>query len=45
MLFGMANELASFDKIINKILKDMINLPIVTYINNILIYSQAKKEY
>jgi hypothetical protein len=39
MLFGMANTLASFQNMINEIFKDMIDLGIIAYIDNILIYS------
>jgi hypothetical protein len=45
MLFGMANTPVSFPNIINKIFKDMIDLGIVTYIDDILINSQTKEEY
>jgi hypothetical protein len=41
----MANILASFQNMINKIFKDMINLGIIAYIDNILIYSQTKEKY
>jgi hypothetical protein len=44
MPFGMANAPASFHNIINEIFKDMIDLSIVAYIDDILIYSQTKKE-
>jgi hypothetical protein len=45
MLFGIANTLASFQNMINEIFKDMIDLSIITYIDDILIYSQTKKEH
>jgi hypothetical protein len=45
MLFGMANAPVSFQNMINKIFKDMIDLGIVTYIDDILIYSQTKEEH
>jgi hypothetical protein len=45
MLFGIANASALFPTINNEIFKDMINLSIVTYIDDILIYSQNKEEY
>jgi hypothetical protein len=45
LLFGIADTLASFQNIINKIIKDIINLVIVTYIYNIVIYSQTKEKH
>jgi hypothetical protein len=41
----MANAPASFQNMINKIFKDMIDLGIVTYIDDILIYSPTKEEH
>jgi hypothetical protein len=38
MPFGMANAPALFQKRMNEILKDMIDLGIVAYIDDILIY-------
>jgi hypothetical protein len=43
--FGMANASASFQNIINEIFKDMIDLGVVAYIDDILIYSQTKEEH
>jgi hypothetical protein len=45
MPFGMANALASFYNMINEIFKDMIDLGIVAYIDDILIYSQTNEEH
>jgi hypothetical protein len=45
MPFGVANTLTSFQNINKDIFKGMINLDVITYINNIFIYSQIKKEY
>jgi hypothetical protein len=45
MPFGMANAPASFQIMINEIFKDMIDLGIVTYIDDILIYSPTKEEH
>jgi hypothetical protein len=39
MLFGMANAPAAFQNIINEIIKDMIDLGIIAYIDDIVIYS------
>jgi hypothetical protein len=43
--FRTANASMSFQNMINKIFKNMINLGVVTYIDNIIIYSQIKEEY
>jgi hypothetical protein len=45
ILFGIANASASFQNMINEILYNMIDLGVVTYIDDILIYSQTKEEY
>jgi hypothetical protein len=45
MPFGLANAAASFQNMVNEIFKHMIDLSIVTYIDDILIYSQTKEEY
>jgi hypothetical protein len=45
MPFGIANAPASFQNMINEIFNDMIDLSIVTYIDNILIYSQTHEEH
>jgi chaperone required for assembly of F1-ATPase len=45
MPFGMANTPTSFQNMINEILKDMIDLGVITYIDNILIYSQTKEKH
>jgi hypothetical protein len=41
----MANAPASFQNMIHEIFKDMIDLGIVAYIDDILIYSQTKEEH
>jgi DNA integrity scanning protein DisA with diadenylate cyclase activity len=45
MPFGMANAPGSFQNMINEIFKDMIDLGIVTDIDNKLIYSQTKEKH
>jgi hypothetical protein len=45
MLFGMANAPASFQNMINEMFKDIIDLGIIAYIDERLIYSQTKEEY
>jgi hypothetical protein len=42
--FGMANAPASFQNMINEIFKDMIDLGVIAYIDDTLIYSQTKEE-
>jgi hypothetical protein len=42
---GIANTATSFQNMINEIFKDIIDLGVVTYIDDILIYSQTKKEH
>jgi hypothetical protein len=43
MPFGIANTSVSFQNMTNEIFKDMIELGVVTYINDILIYIQKIK--
>jgi hypothetical protein len=45
MPFGMVNAPASFQNMINKIYKDMIDLAVVAYIDDILLYSQTEEEH
>jgi hypothetical protein len=45
MLFGIGNASMSFRNMINTIFKHMIDLGILTYIDNIFIYSQTKEEH
>jgi hypothetical protein len=45
MPFGMANAPKSVQNLINEIVKAMIDLGIVAYIDNILIYSHTKEEH
>jgi hypothetical protein len=45
MPFGMANTPASVQNMIKEIFKDMIDLGVVTYMNDILIYSQTNEEH
>jgi hypothetical protein len=45
MPVGMANAPASFQNMINEIFKDMIDLGVVTYIDDVLIYSQTKEKH
>ena len=45
MPFGLANALSSFQNFINNILYGMLDEFCTAYINDILIYSNSKKEY
>ena len=45
MLFGLANAPSSFQNFINNILHGMLDIFCITYINNILIYSNSKKKH
>jgi hypothetical protein len=45
MPFRIANAPASFQNMSNEIFKNMINLGVVAYIDDILIYSQIKEEH
>jgi DNA-binding transcriptional regulator YhcF (GntR family) len=45
MLFEIANRLTLFLNIINKIFKYMLDLGIITYIDNRHIYSQTKEKH
>ena len=40
MLFGLSNALASFQGYINKILAEKLNIFIIVYLDNILIYTK-----
>jgi hypothetical protein len=43
--FGLTNSPATFQRFINNILFDYLNVFCIVYINNILIYSQSQKEH
>jgi hypothetical protein len=45
MPFTMMNILVSFQSIIDKIIKNMIILCLIAYIDDIFIYSQTKKDF
>jgi hypothetical protein len=42
---AMANAASSFQNMVNDIFKDMIDLGIITYVDDILIDTQTKEEY
>ena len=45
MLFGLANAPATFQNIMNEIFKDMTDLGVVTYLDDILIYSENEVDH
>ena len=45
MSFGLANAPATFQNIMNEIFRDMIDLGIVIYLDDILIYSESKQDH
>ena len=45
MLFGLTNISATFQVYINKTLSNMLDLCVVVYLDNILIYSMNKEDY
>jgi hypothetical protein len=45
MLLGIPNAPTLFQNLINNIFNDIIDLSVITYINNILIYRQLKMEH
>ena len=45
MLFELINAFAIFQKIINDTLREYFNVFVITYLNNILIYSKTLKKH
>ena len=45
MSFELINALTTFQKIINKILKEYLNVFVIAYLNDIFIYFNTKKEH
>ncbi len=45
MSFELTNALATYQKIINDILRQYLNRFIITYLNDIIIYSKILKEH
>jgi hypothetical protein len=45
MLFRLTNILVSFQAIINHVLREYLDVFIVIYLDNILIYSKILEEY
>ena len=45
MLFGLINILATFQAFINNVLRKYLDIFIIMYFNNILIYSQTEEDH
>jgi hypothetical protein len=45
MLFRLTNTLALFQRFINKVLQEYLHSFIITYLDDILIFSKEKEEY
>ena len=45
MPFGLINALASFQKLINDTLQEYLNVFVLAYLDNILIFSTDYKQY
>ena len=45
MLFRLTNALATYQALINNVLRAHLDLIVIAYLDNILIYSENKKEY
>ena len=45
MPFGLTNAPASFQRLVNDVLYEYLDIFVIVYLDNILIYSKTKKEY
>ena len=45
ILFGLTNALATFQAYINNVLRKYLNVFVVVYLNNILVYSKTYEEH
>ena len=45
MLFGLTNALATFQTLINNTLREYLDIFIIAYLDNILIYSENPEDY
>jgi hypothetical protein len=45
MLFGLTNALATFQAYINNVLRKYLNMFVVVYLDDILVYSKTYKEH
>ena len=45
MPFGLINALTTFQALVNDVLRDHLNISVLVYLDNILIYSKTKEQY
>ena len=45
MLFGLTNTFTLYQKLINNILRDILDIYIIAYLNDILIFSKALEQH
>jgi len=45
MLFGLTNTPATFQEIMNHIFRDMIDLDLLAYIDDLIIYTKTEEEH
>jgi hypothetical protein len=45
MLFGLTNALATCQALVNDVLREHLDIFVIAYLDDILIYSQNKKEH
>jgi predicted PolB exonuclease-like 3'-5' exonuclease len=45
MPFGLTNAPAICQELVNNVLREYLDIFVIAYLNDILIYSQNKKEY
>ena len=45
MPFGLTNAPVAFQRFINEVLGDLLNVSAIGYLDNILIYSDSKEEH
>jgi len=45
MLFGLLNVLSTFQRFMNELFADLLDICVIVYLNNILIYSKNLKEH
>ena len=45
MLFGLTNTLATYQALVNNVIRSHLDYNIIAYLDDILIYSTNKEEY